>query len=104
MTNRKEGVLYVGMTKNLARRVREHKRGQSKFTRKYNLKKLVWYKTTESIAAATGEEQRMKRWKREYKINLIEKMNPYWRDLSDDVLSFSSSQDTGTISALNAPV
>ena len=88
MTNKKEGTLYIGVTNNLSRRVCEHKKGiRGGFTKRYNLEKLVWYETGDGIHAAIETEKRMKKWKREYKINVIEKMNPSWEDLSDDFLN-----------------
>ncbi len=87
MTNKKEGVLYIGVTNNLPRRVYEHKKEiLGGFTKKYNLKKLVWYEVTNDIHVAIETEKCMKKWKRQYKINIIEEMNPDWKDLSEDFL------------------
>lgn len=66
----------------------EHKNGLSEgFTKKYNCKKLVWYKETSSAVSAIQEEKRMKKWKREYKENVIEELNPNWIDLYDDLVN-----------------
>ena len=82
MTSLNNNVLYIGVTNNLIRRVYEHKSGLiNGFTKRYNCKKLVWYKKLNNISDAIYEEKRMKKWKRAYKINVINKMNPEWKDL-----------------------
>ena len=87
MTNKTNRVLYIGVTNNLIRRVYEHKEGIIKgFTEKYNCNKLVWYESTTDINSAIKKEKQMKKWKREYKENLINKMNPEWKDLYDEIL------------------
>jgi len=79
MSNKHNTVLYIGMTNNLIRRVYEHKNKMNDgFTKKYNCHKLVWYWETNNVVDAI----RMKWWKREYKENVIKKMNPNWNDLS----------------------
>ena len=86
LASKKRGVLYIGVTNNLKRRVREHKNGAIKgFTKRYFVKNLVWYDTTDSIESAIAREKQMKFWKREWKINVIEKTNPEWTDLSDTI-------------------
>ena len=87
LTNKKKGVHYIGVTNDLTRRMYEHKKGTFEgFSKRYNLKKLVWYDQTDDISSAIETEKRMKKWKRQYKINVIEEMNPEWRDLSEDFL------------------
>jgi len=82
MASLNNNVLYIGVTNNLFRRVYEHKSGLIEgFTKTYNCKKLVWYKEFKNINAAIYEEKRMKKWKRVYKNNVINKMNPEWKDL-----------------------
>lgn len=82
MTNQNNKVFYIGVTNNLQRRVYEHKNGLLEgFTKKYNCKKLLWYKDTDDINSAIQEEKRMKKWKREFKENVINEMNPNWDDL-----------------------
>ena len=77
--------LYVGVTNDLARRVQEHKRGEgSGFTRRYNIKKLVWYETFGNIKDAIACEKQIKGWSRAKKIARIEQENPNWVDLADD--------------------
>jgi len=86
MTNHKRGTLYIGVTSNLAKRVYEHREGLTPgFTSKYGLKRLVWYEGFERMPGAIAAEKRMKRWRREWKIELIEKENPDWRDLWFDL-------------------
>ena len=78
------GMLYIGVTNNLERRVWEHKSGQNPgFTKKYNLKKLVYYETSPSHIAAIEREKQLKKWRHEKKVKLLETMNPKWLDLSD---------------------
>lgn len=75
-------VLYIGITNDLLRRVYEHKNGLIEgFTKKYNCNKLVWYMETENVESAILQEKRMKKWKRRYKINVINELNPNWKDL-----------------------
>ena len=84
MTNRKGGVLYTGITNNLARRVYEHKEKLTPgFTNKYNLTKLVFFEETVDVNAAIAREKQIKGWLRKKKIELIELQNPDWRDMSE---------------------
>jgi putative endonuclease len=76
---------YVGVTNNIARRVREHKDHTFQgFTDRYNVDRLVWYETYPYIRTAIAREKQLKGWVRAKKIELIERMNPTWQDLSDD--------------------
>ena len=85
MTNYLETSLYIGVTSNLQKRVWEHKNKVVKgFTEKYNANKLVYYELTDSIETAINREKQLKRWHREWKINLIKEMNPEFKDLSLD--------------------
>ena len=82
MADRYRGTLYVGVTSQLARRVWEHREGLYRgFTRTYGLKRLVWYEPHEEMTAAIQREKSLKRWPRQWKINLIERDNPHWNDL-----------------------
>lgn len=82
MASKKNGVLYTGVTNNLLRRVFEHRHNFCKgFSRKYNVHKLVYFEQTEDINAAIQREKQLKKWKREWKIKLIEENNPEWKDL-----------------------
>ena len=86
LASRRNGTLYVGVTKDLARRMSEHK---SKlvpgFTRKYRVDKLVYFEEYPSILEARARERALKRWDRAWKLALIEEMNPQWRDLSGEL-------------------
>jgi len=87
ITNRKAGVLYVGITNDLLRRIQEHKQGKIVgFSSKYHLYRLVYFTHTNSIDEAIRSEKRIKRWKREWKIALIEGRNPDWKDLYNELV------------------
>ena len=82
MTNKRYGVLYVGMTANLPSRILQHREGRgARFTKRNNLTKLVFYEWQASIEDAIIREKRVKSWQRMWRIALIEKMNPGWDDL-----------------------
>lgn len=82
MSNKPFGVLYIGVTNNLIRRVFEHREGLIEgFTQKYNLKRLVYYKAYEEISPAIQREKTLKHWIRQWKINLVTQFNPNWDDL-----------------------
>ena len=77
------GTLYAGTARDLITRVSQHKSGHgSGFTAKYNVTKLVWFDGFEDLATAIVFERRLKRWRRDWKISLIERDNPNWADLS----------------------
>jgi len=85
MTNKYNTVLYVGMTSNLARRVQQHKEGVgSKFTSRYHLTKLVYFECGGDMTATIAREKQLKGGSRVKKIELINNINPEWRDLSED--------------------
>jgi len=82
MADKPRGTLYVGVTSQLARRIWEHREGvYPGFTRTYGLKRLVWYEPHEDMTVAIQREKSLKRWPRQWKLNLIERANPYWDDL-----------------------
>ncbi|GAB4177145.1 MAG: GIY-YIG nuclease family protein [Calditrichia bacterium] len=86
LTNKPNGTLYIGVTSNLQRRIYEHKFKIIKgFTSKYKLSKLVYYEIFEDIEEAINREKYLKGKKREFKIKLIESVNPSWEDLSDKI-------------------
>ncbi len=86
MASRRNGTLYVGATNDLLRRAYEHKAGAVPgFTAEHGLGLLVWYEAHVSIEAAILQERRLKRWRRKWKLELIEKMNPDWRDHFDEL-------------------
>jgi putative endonuclease len=78
----RHGTLYVGVTNDLARRVYEHKEQLTKgFASKYGVTRLVWYESYSQITEAIAREKELKKWRRDWKIRLIEEMNPEWEDL-----------------------
>lgn len=86
LASRKNGTLYVGVTNDLIRRVYEHKHDLAPgFTAKYRVHKLVYFEATDSVRAAIQREKNLKHWPRDWKISLIEKQNPDWRDLYDSI-------------------
>jgi putative endonuclease len=86
MANQKNKVLYVGVTNNLVRRVAEHKaKINNGFTGLYNCDKFVYYEVGEHMIDAIAREKQIKNWKREWKNELVEKINPQWLDLSDEI-------------------
>jgi putative endonuclease len=84
LSNRKDGVLYIGVTNNLEKRVSEHKnkRYKTSFSARYNVDKLVYYEEFQWIQEALKREKVLKKWKREWKIELVVNNNPNWYDLS----------------------
>ena len=87
LTNRREGTLYVGVTSNLPLRIWQHKNNLvSGFSSKYNLHKLVYFEVSQNMESAIQYEKRLKKWNRQWKIELIEGMNPEWKDLYPDIV------------------
>ncbi len=83
LTNWNNKVMYVGVTNNLKRRIYEHKNKLIKgFTEKYNLNKLVFFEETQDVTSAIAREKEIKKWRREKKNQLVNRMNPNWKDLS----------------------
>ena len=87
LANKRNGTLYIGVTSDLIKRIWQHKTGLAQgFTKKYNVKRLVYYEQHGSIDAAIHREKRLKEWKRKWKLALIEKFNPSWEDLYEGIL------------------
>ena len=83
LTSRYRGTMYVGVTNNLSPRISEHKSGAVPgFTKQYKINRLVYFETYSSILESRERERVLKRWRREWKFNLIEAQNSDWRDLS----------------------
>ena len=83
LANRKNGTLYVGVTSDLITRMEQHRSGYgSVFTAKYKTWRLVYYEPYETMEPALAREKRLKFWKRQWKIDLIESANPHWDDLA----------------------
>ena len=88
LCNKRYGTLYVGVTSDLVKRVWEHKQHVVPgFTTKYAVDRLVWFENHESIEEAITREKQIKEWRRGWKVNLIQAMNPEWRDLYEDFAS-----------------
>jgi putative endonuclease len=86
LASRRNGTLYIGMTDNLIQRVWMHRNGALPgFTRKHGVKTLVRYEQYESRESALTRERQMKRWNRTWKLQVIERMNPRWADLYDQL-------------------
>lgn len=84
LASKRNGTLYIGLTNDIERRVLEHKNKIYKgFSSKYDVNILVYYEEFESYSEASIRERQMKKWRRLWKLNLIEKENPDWRDLSE---------------------
>lgn len=82
LTNYNETTFYIGVTGNLQKRILEHKnKFVDCFTKKYNVDKLVYYELTEDVESALNKEKQLKRWHRQWKINLIKEMNPEFKNL-----------------------
>ena len=90
LASRKNGTLYVGVTSDLVGRIGQHKNDLVEgFTRKYGIHNLVWFEVHASMLAAITREKQIKKWNGEWKIEMIEKANPGWRDLWDDLITKS---------------
>jgi putative endonuclease len=88
LASKKNGTLYVGVTNDLLKRVYQHKnKSVEGFTKKYNVDKLVYFEETRDIRSTIDREKTLKRWKRNWKINLIKQTNPEWNDLFYDYVS-----------------
>ena len=86
LSSRRHGTLYIGVTSDLVRRVWEHREGiVPGFTKKYRVHRLVYYEAVGSIVDAIEREKRLKKWRRDWKIRLIEETNPTWDDLYDNL-------------------
>ena len=87
MASQRNGTLYIGVTTDLIARVYEHKSDLTDgFTKKYCVHMLVYYKECENIVAAVAKEKRIKKWNRSWKLQLIENVNPEWKDLYEEII------------------
>ncbi len=87
MASKKNGTLYIGATNDLIRRVFEHKNDILEgFTKKYQVRKLVYFEHTNDVYGAIEREKMLKKWNRKWKIELIEKVNPDWHDLYNELI------------------
>jgi putative endonuclease len=86
LASERNGTLYVGVTSDLPRRIYQHKHGLADgFTKQYGVHRLVHFETFDDMASAIQSEKRLKRWRRDWKIALIEKDNPRWLDLANSL-------------------
>ena len=86
LASKRNSTLYTGITSNLIKRVWQHKNNIIEgFTQKYNVKMLVYYEVHENAESAITREKRIKKWQRAWKLQLIEKMNPQWKDLYEQI-------------------
>jgi putative endonuclease len=86
LTNKQNGTLYIGMTDDVVRRVWEHRENAADgFTKQYGLKMLVWFEQHSSRESAFERERQMKKWNRVWKLREIERNNPEWRDLFEEI-------------------
>jgi putative endonuclease len=82
LASKRNGTLYIGVTSHLVKRIWEHKNNMVEgFTKRYNVHRLVWFELHESMESAIIREERLKNWKRKWKLELIERRNPEWLDL-----------------------
>ena len=89
LASRRNGTLYTGCTTDPAKRICEHRNGLVPgFTRRYGVKRLVYVETHDDVSDAIARERRIKEWRRDWKIQLIEKDNPLWDDLAVSLLGF----------------
>jgi putative endonuclease len=87
LASKRNGTLYVGMTEDIGKRVVRHKKGKgSKFVKKYNIQRLVYFEKANDYREACSRERQLKWWKRKWKLALIEQMNPEWKDLREEIL------------------
>lgn len=87
LSNQKNGTLYIGATADIVKRIWEHKQKVvSGFSNQYNLTNLVYYETFDDVLSARARERTLKKWNRDWKIALIEKVNPNWKDLYKNII------------------
>lgn len=87
MANKRNGALYLGVTSNLIQRAYQHRNGVLEgFSKKYGCNRLVWFDAFDDLQEARGRELQMKKWKRAWKIELIQRTNPHWEDLFDSIV------------------
>ena len=88
LANKRNGTLYIGMTDDLVKRVWQHRNGIIRgFAQRYGIRMLVWYEQHQTRESAFARERQMKKWNRAWKLEIIKRMNPGWRDLWDEVNS-----------------
>jgi putative endonuclease len=87
LASKRNGTLYIGVTSDLVKRVWQHKNNMVEgFTKRYGVHQFVWYEVHDSMESAIKREKRLKEWKRKWKLELIEKINPNWQDLYNTIV------------------
>ena len=100
LASKRNGTLYTGVTSDLIRRIWEHKNDLVVgFSKRYGIHMLVWYEQHETMDSAIAREKAIKEWKRKWKLELIEKENPEWKDLYDDLLGLDAGLRTSGMTA-----
>jgi putative endonuclease len=95
LATKRNGTVYVGVTSDLLKRVWEHKNDLTEgFTKRYGVHTLVWYEEHESMESAIAREKAIKEWKRKWKLKLVERDNPEWEDLYDELLGLDTGSRT----------
>lgn len=98
MASKRNGTLYVGVTNDLIKRAYQHKNNLADgFTKKYSVHSLVYYETTNDIKSALAREKQLKKWKRQWKLELIERDNPEWNDLAKEYYGENAGLDSGSL-------
>lgn len=88
LSSQRNGTLYIGVTSNLVQRIYQHREGLADgFSKTYRVKTLVWYEQHETMESAILREKAIKKWNRAWKLRLIEKTNPDWRDLWEEIVT-----------------
>jgi putative endonuclease len=94
LSSKRNGTLYVGVTSDLIKRIHEHKQDLiDGFTKKYRVHMLVYYEVHNEILEAIKREKQIKKWSRQWKLRLIEQMNPDWRDLYNEITGFPPARE-----------
>ncbi len=94
LSSKRNGTLYVGVTSDLVKRTHQHKSGETKgFTSKHGVKFLVYYEIFDDMETAIRREKAVKKWRRAWKLELIEKSNPGWRDLYPEITGFPLARE-----------
>ena len=102
VASRRNGTIYTGVTSDLLNRIDQHRRGAIPgFTARYGVKRLVWFESHGTMEGAIVREKCIKEWRRSWKLELIEKDNPVWRDLAEDLGFDSLDRDRGSGSRLS---
>ena len=96
LASKRNGTLYIGVTGDLTKRIYEHKEKKIEgFSKKHGVDKLVYYEQTQDVNSALEREKQLKAWKRQWKLELIEKENPHWEDLYNKIIGTGSQLSLG---------